>query len=171
MRKEVEVGDGAFQTNYHVQNQLSWSHMVSLCLTIWRSCPSVFQSGGIILHYQQVGGFQFLTSLSKLLDSGFGFMELYSPWNSPGQNTGAGSLSLLQGIFPTQRSNPGLLHCRRILYQLSCQGFPGGSEGKASACNAGDLGLIPGSGRSPGEGNGNPLQYSCLENPMDREAW
>ena len=50
-------------------------------------------------------------------------------------------------------------------------GFPGGSEGKVSACNAGDLGLIPGSGRSPGEGNGNPLQYSCLENPIDREAW
>ena len=40
-----------------------------------------------------------------------------------------------------------------------------------SACNAGDLGLIPGSGRSPGEGNGNPLQYTCLGNPMDREAW
>ena len=50
-------------------------------------------------------------------------------------------------------------------------GFPGGSEGKVSACNAGDLGLIPGSGRSPGEGNGNPLQYSCLENPMDKGAW
>ena len=47
----------------------------------------------------------------------------------------------------------------------------GGSEVKASACNVGDLGLIPGSGRSPGEGNGNPLQYSCLENPMDGEAW
>ena len=51
------------------------------------------------------------------------------------------------------------------------QGFPGGSEVKASACNAGDLGLIPGWGRSPGEGNGNPLHYSCLENHMDREAW
>ena len=49
--------------------------------------------------------------------------------------------------------------------------FPGGSEVKASACNAGDLGLIPGLGRSPGEGNGNPLQYSCLENPMDGGAW
>ena len=49
--------------------------------------------------------------------------------------------------------------------------FPGGSEGKASACNAGDLGSIPGSGRSPGEGNGNPLQYSFLENPMDRGSW
>ena len=50
-------------------------------------------------------------------------------------------------------------------------GFPGGSEAKASACNAGNQGSIPGSGRAPGEGNGNPLQYSCLENPMDREAW
>ena len=47
---------------------------------------------------------------------------LYSPWNSPGQNTGVGSLSLLQGIFPTQGLNPGLLHCRQILYQLSHKG-------------------------------------------------
>ena len=49
------------------------------------------------------------------------------------------------------------------------KGFPGGSDGKESACNAGDLGLIPGSGRSLGEGNGNPLQYFCLGNPMDKE--
>ena len=49
--------------------------------------------------------------------------------------------------------------------------LPGGSEVKASACNAGDPGLIIGLGRCPREGNGNPLQYSCLENPMDREAW
>ena len=48
---------------------------------------------------------------------------------------------------------------------------PGGSEVKESACNAGDLGSIPGSGRSPGEGNGNPLQCSCLENPMDGGVW
>ena len=46
-------------------------------------------------------------------------------------------------------------------------GFPGGSDGKESACSVGDPGSIPGSGRSPGEGNGNSLQYSCLENPMD----
>ena len=50
--------------------------------------------------------------------------RLSSPWNSPGQNTGVGSLSLLQGIFPTQGSNPGLPHCRRILYQLSHKGSP-----------------------------------------------
>ena len=49
--------------------------------------------------------------------------------------------------------------------------FPGGSDGKASAYNVRDPGSIPGSGRSPGEGNGNPLQYSCLENPMDGGAW
>ena len=64
-------------------------------------------------------------------------------------------------------------------FQEHCQGLKNkgvccllcGSDGKASASNAGDLGSIPGSGRSPGEGNGNALQYSCLENPMDGEAW
>ena len=57
------------------------------------------------------------------------------------------------------------------ILEVFCQvGFPDGSVGKASACIAGDLGLIPGLGRSPGEGNGNPLQYSCLENSMDRGA-
>ena len=50
-------------------------------------------------------------------------------------------------------------------------GLPCSSDGKMSACNAGDLGSIPGFGRSPREKNGNPLQYSCLENSMDREAW
>ena len=54
-------------------------------------------------------------------------------------------------------------------YERTC--FPSGLDGKESTCNAGDSDSIPGSGRSPGEGNGNPLQYSCLENPMDREAW
>ena len=53
-------------------------------------------------------------------------MDLNSPWNSPGQNTGVGICSLLQGIFPTQGSNPGLLHCRQILYQLSHKGSPKG---------------------------------------------
>ena len=58
---------------------------------------------------------------------------------------------------------------KSLLYDR--KGFTGGSEVKASASDAGDPGSIPGLGRSPGEGNGNPLQYSCLENPMDREAW
>ena len=51
------------------------------------------------------------------------------------------------------------------------KGFSAGSDGKEFACNAGDTGSIPGSGRSPGGRNGNPLQHSCLENPLDREAW
>ena len=55
--------------------------------------------------------------------------------------------------------------------RASSPGFPGGSDSKASVCNAGDLGSIPGLGRSPGEGNGSPLKYSCVENPMDGEAW
>ena len=80
----------------------------------------------------------------------------YSPWGCKESDT-------------TER-----LHFRtldsKLLYSKGTS-FPGGSEGKASACNVGDLGSIPGSGRSPGEGNGNPLQYSCLENPMDRGAW
>ena len=64
-----------------------------------------------------------------------------------------------QGMWPDSRDLEGL------------QGFPGISVGKESACNPRDPGLIPGSGRSPGEGNGCPLQYSGLENPMDRGAW
>ena len=71
--------------------------------------------------------------------------------------------------FPASRSFPNelVLHIRWSNYW----NFPGGSDGKASAYNAGDLGSIPGSGRSPGEGNGNPLQESCLEDPMDGGAW
>ena len=108
------------------------------------------------------------------------FHELYSPWNSPGQNTGVGSLSLLQGIFPTQGLNPEartqkiefaiwrwgwwwwLQWCLSTFYDntLCKRGFPDSSVGKESACNVGDPGSIPGSGRSAGEGIGHPLQYS-----------
>ena len=65
----------------------------------------------------------------------------------------------LKSLLQHHSSNVSIVWC------LTC--FPGGSDGKASACNVGDLGSIPGSGRSPREGNGNPLQYSCLENSMD----
>ena len=70
------------------------------------------------------------------------------------------SIYCVLGIFPY----------RFITYVCMPMDFSGGSDGKESACNAGDLGWIPGLGRSPGEGNGNPLQYSCPENPMDRRA-
>ena len=58
----------------------------------------------------------------------------------------------------------------QIWWKVLCLGFLGGSDDEESACNAGDLGSVPWLGRSPGEGNGNPLQYSCLENSMDRGA-
>ena len=91
-------------------------------------------------------------------------------------------------LFSTEARNSYISRCpefttsleslvlRRCGVALSCVlslawGFPGGWEGKPSACSAGNLGLIPGSGRSAGEGNGDPLRYSCLENPMDGEAW
>ena len=70
----------------------------------------------------------------------------------------------------------GVAQSRTLLKRLSSSsmnhmGFPGGSDGKGSAFSVGDLGSIPGSARSPEEGNGNPLQYSCLENPMDGGVW
>ena len=145
------------------------------------------------------------------------------PFEPPGKpkNTGVGCLSLLQQVFPTQESNQGLLHGRWILNQLSYEGkikgkrnrilgdyswrfqtegkkgkkkmgaylwkliwgtkwviksyffgekFPGGSDGKESAWNGRNPCLIPGSGRSPGEGLGKTLHHSCLENPMDKRS-
>ena len=62
-------------------------------------------------------------------------------------------------------------YVNEVIFEPYLRGFPGGSDSKASTCNAGDLGLIPGLGRSPEEGNGNPLQYSCLENSLDRGVW
>ena len=96
--------------------------------------------------------------------------RLLCPWDSPGKSTGVGCHFLLQGISLTQGSNPDLPHARQTQADASLvaqrlKHLP------ASSWNAGDLGLIPGSGRSPGEGNGNPLQYSCLENPMQGGAW
>ena len=70
-----------------------------------------------------------------------------------------------------------MVHSKKIfkklffIYYSGLLGFPGNSVSKESACNAENLGLIPGSGRPPGEKNANPLQYSCLENPMDRGDW
>ena len=85
---------------------------------------------------------------------------LYSPWNSPGRNTGVGSLSLLQGIFPTQESNWGLLHCRRILYQLSYEG----SLKHLIVCLI-ISGLLD--SRNCGSYIASPLSCSCLCRPFD----
>ena len=82
----------------------------------------------------------------------------------------------MQHIYICPVGSCEIMQLRNVDYILnSCSFFffyfPGGSDGKVSAYNAGDLGSIPGSGRSPGEGNDNPLQYSCLENLMDRRTW
>ena len=131
---------------------------------------------------------------------------VYSPWNSIGQNTGVGNLSLLQGnqtqvstlqadslpAEPLGKPQWGASLIAQLVKNLPAMqetrfdswvrkirwrrdrlptpvflGFPGGSAGKESACHVGDLGLIPGLGRSPGEGKAYPLQYSGLENSMD----
>ena len=75
----------------------------------------------------------------------------------------------LRKLFPLFQFIHLLNYNKKLLIPLLC--FPGGSEVKASDSNARDPGSIPGSGRSPGEGDGNPLQYSCLENPVDGGAW
>ena len=69
-------------------------------------------------------------------------------------------------VIPSEDEEAGV-----FIHSIHTLSFPGGSDSKESTCNARDPGSIPGSGRSPGEGNGDPLQYSCLENPMDRGAW
>ena len=80
---------------------------------------------------------------------------------------------LLRVSHPSQTQSPVTKGTLVFIYTtiIPWDGFPGGSDGKTCVCNARDPGSIPGLGRSPGEGNGNPLQYSCLENPMDRGAW
>ena len=120
-------------------------------------------------------------------------------WDSPGKNTGVGCHFLLQwmkvkseikvaqscptldcslrgssihGIFQARVLEWGAIAFSELCsYHSTNKGFPGGSDGQDFACNAGDPGLISESERSPGERNGYPLQYSCLENSMDRGAW
>ena len=123
--------------------------------------------------------------------------RLCHPWDSPGKNTGVGCHFLLQSMKLKSESEVAQL-CPTLSDPMDCSlpgssvhgifqarvlewgaiaptpvflGFLGSSAGKESICNAGDLGSIPGSGRSPGEGNGNPLQCSCLENPRDGGPW
>ena len=107
------------------------------------------------------------SSLLRLLQSLRG-MSLQGPWKGD---------SATPNILPMDKKPPSLeiktfhFTWRDILNLNTYEAFPSGSDGKESACNAEDTCSIPESGRSPGEGNGNPFQYSCLENPMDRGAW
>ena len=96
------------------------------------------------------------------------FPHLSYSWGSYGTPTK--SINYLPGIQVLGRV-PRTLKWQVHPFNHCTPGLPGGSNGKESACNAGDLGSIPGLGRSPGGRHSNPLQYSCLENPMDRGAW
>ena len=105
---------------------------------------------------------------SDLLDS---FWCVFSPVVSSGSDWLFCILSLLVDVLTVPIPRPPE-SCEHLYgHDLGLLGFPGGSAGKESACNAGDPGSIFGSGRSPGEGNGNSLQFSCLENPMHRGVW
>ena len=112
--------------------------MNSLVLTyMLQSCTFVF-------HFSYLGKTCHLSITWKWKWKWFSRVQLFatpwSPWNSPGQNTGVGSLSLLQRIFPTQGSNPGLPHCRQILYQLSHKGSPRIQEKVAYPFSSGSFG-------------------------------
>ena len=120
----------------------------------------LFESGG-----QSIGASASASVLSMNILGWFplGLTGLIS-FQSKGLSRGLSNTTVLKHqFFCTQ---PSLWSSSRI-----CRDSPSDSDGKESICNAGDLGLIPRMGRSPGEGNGNPLQYSCLENPKDRGAW
>ena len=100
-------------------------------------------------------------------------------WDFPGKNTGVGCHFLLQWNFLAQELKCMLVYKCMSVYQVTdltllieiTRGFSGGSDDKETTLNGGDLGLIPGLGRSPREWNGYPLRYSCLENSMDRGTW
>ena len=92
----------------------------------------------------------------------------------PGSFASVTLFLLVPKLWTRKGPKSGMTYLIIGILKNSCEpvlGFPGGSDGKDSACNAGNPVSISGLGRSPGEGNGNPLQYSCLENPMDRRAW
>ena len=96
-----------------------------LCLVYLYFCAdSETQNIYICIHYRNIKIYACESESPSVTSNSLQPHGLYRPWNFPGQNTGVGSCSLLQGIFPTQGWNPGLLHCRRILYQLSHQGSP-----------------------------------------------
>ena len=114
-----------------------WMHLLT-----WKFLKSWNSRGFLEFHlHPNTLPFTETESCSVMSDS-FCFHRLYSPWNPPGQNTAMGSLSLLQRIFPTQRSNPGLMHCSWILYQLSHQGSPEIRELKLIATTHETVGLL-----------------------------
>ena len=145
------------------------SNRLTLCC-LFLLLPSIIPSirvfsNELALHirWPKHWSFSFSNSLSN---ENSGFISFRIDW----------FLFVLQGSFKSllqhHNSKVSILQCSAfVMIQLSYPWLPGNSKGTESACNAGDLSSVPEWGRSPGEGHGNPLQYSCLENSMDRGAW
>ena len=150
---------------FKLLNNISLYRYTTFHLSIYQLMDIWFVSTVFILQIMLIWIFM----CKILFEHMFIFCGVYSkgfPDNSTGKKI------CLQCRRPWFNSWFGKIHWRRDrLPTLVFLGFPGGSDGKESTCNAGDLGLIPGLGRSPGEGKGYPLQYSCLENSVDRGAW
>ena len=118
MQEIQETGLQSLGQEHPLENEME-THSRNLTWKIpWTEDPGRLQSMGL----QRVGRDEHTSH--SIMPNSLWPHGLYSPWNSPGQNTGVGSLALLQGIFPTQGSNLGLSHCRQILYQLSHKGSP-----------------------------------------------
>ena len=127
-----------------------WCHpTISSSVAPFSSCPQSFPASGSALHIRWPKCWSFSFSISPSNEYS-GLISFRIDWFD---------LLVVQGIL------------KSLLQHHDLKAFPSGSDSKASVCNAGDPGSIPGLGRSPGEGNGSPFQYSCLENPMDRGAW
>ena len=123
-------------------------------------------SGTLILNFRTVRNFCCLSYLLLLLS------RFSRVWLCATPQTAAPQAPPSLGFFRQEHWSglPSPFPAFRAFF-ISIMGFPGGSDSKEYACNAGDLGSIPGSGRYPGRGHGNPLQYSCLESSMDRGNW
>ena len=161
----------------HGQGHLCWTLMPSLTVSQTQASWRRQKNAGACLELGPPGCHLLESTLIWCL---FGSLSRHNFSSGPPPES---SLSWESGLVPLSPSSspppsPGAPSHSPLLFQLSVSmafgdyvDFPGGSDGEASVYNAEDRGSIPGSGRSPGEGNGNPLQYSCLENLMDGGAW
>ena len=168
--RQMENKNLQFQHTINLENleQINWKLQYSIISIISEKCT-----------YMYTREWKVKVKVAQLCPT------LFNPWNSSGQNTGMGSLSLLQRISqPRDRTQVSHIaggfstnwsireaYAREYRTTKKVLLTPGGSDSKESACSAGDPGSIPGSQRSPTGGNCYSLQYSCLENSMDRAAW
>ena len=170
--------------NYH-HNQFSLCPKAISCCSVTQSCLTLCSlmdcrmSGFPVLHHLPESAQTHVHWISDVIQPSHPLSSLSPPSFNRAQHQGlfqwVGSSHQVTKVLEPQLQHQSFQWIVSVDFPLGMTGlisvFPGGSDGKTSAYNTGDLGLIPGLGRSPGEGNGNPLQYSCLENPMDGGTW